>query len=183
MLQSKNTRTNQIEFLTAFTKAWEFTNEVTDNDEPINNLTNLYDAFISIAGLPEMSAEDLLAELEQIPDLMTWKQLKQSNECFDASGITEELGGCENWLWNKITNSPLSNVWFPVIDLSKSTKRFIYRDKTGRGFYDINLRGDAVMDWQEDDKSDNGELLTAWAIDAEQGDVWENSTTRFECTD
>lgn len=56
---------------------------------------------------------------------------------------------------------------------------FRWRDKSGRGQGPLNISLEALLDG-EDQTSYHGESLYEWAEEAEDGDVWENATDRYE---
>lgn len=178
MSTAKNSRSNQIAFLSAFCQIWDITTteEYKDatNGHPdnakTNALTNILQCFLTAAGLPQIPADELLSELQEMPTLMTWKQLQKANEVFDASGVTTP----QNWLWDKLD---MIDCWYPVIDLTKDTKRFLLVDKTGRGFTNNDASIDQVLELNEE----GDQNLQQWAIDAIEGDVWYNGAIRIEC--
>lgn len=61
-------------------------------------------------------------------------------------------------------------------------KTFFWKCKTGRGYtaeLDMDIINNPTL---EPEHSWNGELLTDWTQDAEEGDVWENASDYYICT-
>lgn len=61
-----------------------------------------------------------------------------------------------------------------------STKKIIWKDKTGRGFK--NTFSLAQITALDNVKNWEGDKLHQWAISAEEGDEFENAASKFICT-
>ena len=59
------------------------------------------------------------------------------------------------------------------------TKKFFWKDKTGRGITNTLLLEDVLGLEDEQDYNDN--FLHEWAENAELGDEWEDRTMKFTC--
>ncbi len=55
-------------------------------------------------------------------------------------------------------------------------KLFLYRDKTGRGIKET-LTAQQLKTWKE--RNYDGETLTEWLQECEEGDKWENAATEI----
>lgn len=176
MSNAKIKRSNQITFLHNFIELWEKINSFDDDNALFNNvqnhLTEMLNAFCLSNGLTETSADELLAELEAMPTLYNWEQMQASKEMIDRSGIDYP----ELWLWDKGQNI---DVWYPVINIENSTKRFFIKDLSGHGA--TNNYADLLTLSKIEEKNYDGESLMTWGNDAEEGDEFINATTKVIC--
>lgn len=134
MLQGKNTRTNQIAFLTHYITLWDFYQQdfFQQNNTVEKGLVEILLNFCLIAGLPNVSADDLLAELK-----------KQNT------------------------------------NLEKSTSKFFISDNTGRG--NVTNTTDLRLLSMLDERNYDGEHITEWGAEAEEGDTFKNATITVTC--
>ena len=56
---------DQIKFLQAFIEVWNYCADAVADDSQNDNLVAIYQVFISASGLPNMSADELLIELQR----------------------------------------------------------------------------------------------------------------------
>jgi len=105
----------------------------------------------------------------------TFKEILEMGVVFDASG----LENAHNWLWDLSANS-LVPAYYPTVDLLEINKDFFFKDKTGRGFKGRFSLIDLISLWAEQMDYD-GENFKQWAVEAEEGDVFENSTLTITC--
>lgn len=177
MSQAKITRSNQITFLYNFVELWEKIEKFDDDNALFasvqQHMTEVLNSFYLSNGLPQVCVGEMLSELEAMPTLYNWKQLLDSGEMKDLSGITEP--NC--WLYDKGQNI---DVWYPVVNLTTSNKTFFVKDKSRDGVYvkDADLAHLAGMG---DVNNYEGEPLITWAIDAEEGDDFDNAETHVLC--
>ncbi len=59
------------------------------------------------------------------------------------------------------------------------TKKFFWKDKSGRDFSNTLTEKELIKAFTnkegEDDTSDDGETITEWLENADEGDVWQNA--------
>ncbi len=60
-----------------------------------------------------------------------------------------------------------------------TTKTFLFKDKTGRGF--TSRLSNKDIRHLEDEEDYYSNMLHEWAKEAEEGDEWENRVMRFIC--
>jgi hypothetical protein len=61
-----------------------------------------------------------------------------------------------------------------------SNKKFLWKDKSGIGMKSSTSLS-FIME-QEDEENWDGDSLKEWAMEAEEGDEWENATDKYICT-
>ncbi len=61
-------------------------------------------------------------------------------------------------------------------------KKFLYKDKTGRGWTNNNLTLEDILA-MEDDTDDFNVSLHMWAKNAVIGDEWEDAENKYTCID
>lgn len=71
------------------------------------------------------------------------------------------------------------STWYKHFEIVPS-KRFMYKDKTGRGISNPNFTLDDVLSC-EDELNYSGDSLHEWANECDESDEWENATMKFIC--
>jgi hypothetical protein len=60
-------------------------------------------------------------------------------------------------------------------------KKFMFKDKTGRGITTRNISLESLLQW-DNEEDWNDKPLHEWAKDCDEGDDWENRTMKIICT-
>lgn len=67
---------------------------------------------------------------------------------------------------------------------TESTKKFMWKDKSGRGMNSNDVSLMMLFDTtSEDEQNWDGTPLHEWALEASEGEEWENSTDKWICTE
>jgi hypothetical protein len=96
----------------------------------------------------------------------------------DVTGI-EENAGSTHIDTNKGT-------FFITVEKCESTKKFLWVDKSGGG-RKSSLELEDLLEMNDKENSDHisydGVTVAEWAVDAEEGDDWQNAANRYICVE
>ena len=112
-----------------------------------------------------------------------WEKLSQALdlpfEIEDVTDIEENAGSV--WIDTK------KGVFSVMFEKCESRKKFLWFDKSGRGFPPAPCTLEDLLTFNDREEpanvSENDELLSEWAQDAEEGEEWVSGPTRYICVE